>query len=136
MTSEPHRPGYPYEEFARHYEELHEPGRLEPGEGIANMMAIAHYMVDRYPSETHGFEAAQKARWFIEIGLYLARHAQDFDQGHYGVYGSERVGGLVHDSVLKAVHRLATADRLVDLGDVPVAKVLALADEIRAQEGE
>ena len=123
------KPNYPFDEFARHYDDLHEDDRLEPGNFMANVMRVNEYMVERYSDQ---IEKTYKLGRFILIMQYVSDHLADFDREDYAVFGSQHVGGLVSDHILRAVHEIFTEREMSDIGDGPgIFEVMQLADTYR-----
>ena len=76
-------------------------------------------------------EASWKALRFMAVMMYYADHVSDFDEGDLSVYGSDRVGALVSEHLLRALHTLIIADstRLFTRPPQP-AEVIALAHRV------
>jgi len=129
---------YTFEEFKRHfadygmvrkYEHVARAGeQVEVGDSQdfeITVLRVMDYMTQIYSDEE---EAHHKASMFILIQMYLAEHAQDFDQGALAVVGSEQ--GLVSHHLLRAVHHLYTSRPLSKIGRGPSPKeVIRLAQK-------
>lgn len=127
---------YDFDEFAKHPEEIHElleDGR-EPGKFQFERSVIrsSEYFKEHYSDEQ---ERMYKFGRFCLIMHYISTHMGDFDQGDFAVVGSARVGSLVSDHLLKAVHQIFTTNDLDKLGRGPTPEqVLELADKLRENE--
>jgi hypothetical protein len=127
---------YTYEEFERHFADYsvvrqyrhvaRQGEQVEVGDSKSfevTVLRVMDYMRQIYPNEE---EAQQKTNMFILIQMYLAEHAQEFDQGDLAVLGSEE--GLASRHLLRAVHHLYTSRPLSKFKRGPSPKeVIALA---------
>jgi len=73
---------------------------------------------------------------FCLIMSYMSEHLQDFDRGDFAVYGSERVGSLVGEHLLRAVHHFYTSNELFDQDSKPPTPdvIMVLAEQFRDAE--
>jgi hypothetical protein len=122
-------PEYPFAEFAKDLDTLVDSGELRNG-FLPNLGAVRDYMSRRYSSST---EAIYRAQMFLLTNHYLATHIRRFDQSDYAVYGSEKVGALVSEHLLRAIHELMIRQRQQggEMRDPTPEEVLRLADTFR-----
>ncbi len=118
---------YSFDEFVRHYRELHASRRDGPGSFEAGAARVFQYMRPEYADEQ---EFSYKSQRYMLIMFYLAEHIEEFDEADFAVVGSEDYGALVGEHLLWAVHHVFTSKSLSELGDGPsVATIKALARE-------
>jgi hypothetical protein len=125
-------PPYPFEEFLSHAEALHRSGRLRNGSFERNIIIVFEYLKPLCATDD---EAQYKMGRLMLIMGYIADHIRELDQSDYAVYGSENVGALVGQHVLRAVYEIFNTNDLGKLGHGPtVAEVMRLADQYRESE--
>jgi len=96
-----------------------------------NVLRVMDYMQQVY---TDPEEQMHKGKMLMLMMRYLSKHVDDFDTGDYAVQGSDRVGALASEHLLKAVHHIFTTCAVGDLGAGPdPTEVMALADKYREE---
>ena len=130
---------YPYEEFCIHFDDLqhgdyfgrdrsHDDSNEEPY-FEKSMMVVMDYMHERYPDKQESFFKGSR---YVLIMNYLSHHMNDFDRSDYAVFGSEKVGSLASDHLLKALHFFYTSPKLISENKDPTPEeVMAIADSFR-----
>lgn len=134
------KPEYPFDEFVQHFEEVHAllekaraSGSQEDGRfGLEFSLGIVvDYMKDKY---SDGRERQFKTQRFMLIMNYISGHIADFDQADFAVDGSKKVGALVSEHLLRAIHQILAGD-LASLGHGPTPEeVMALAAKLRTSD--
>ena len=89
-------------------------------------------MKSRYPREG---ESVFKAARFIQAFEYLRRTVDAFDRGNYAVFGSDELGGLVGEHVLRALHSFYMTDEPVRTEPEPEAVIQLAASLKEAEDG-
>ena len=90
---------------------------------VSSVLQIRDYIEQLYGATE---EAAEKAKLFALIQMFIAAHATDFDCGTLAVVGEEQ--GLISIYLLRAVHHIFTSQPLSALGRAPTAEqVIQLA---------
>ena len=74
----------------------------------AKIAQIGDYMKSKYP---RGRESVFRAARFMQALDYLGRNKDAFDRGDYAVFGSDEVGGLVGEHVMRALHSFYMMDK-------------------------
>ena len=97
---------YDFQEFLRHYRDIHLRREDVPDTFEARAFRVFEYMAPLYPDQD---EFHYKVRLFMLILLYLASHVDDFDEKDFAVVGSEEVGALVSQHLLWAIHNYYTS---------------------------
>src|SRR4051812_39521040 len=101
------KPEYTFEEFAKHLEEVQPLLRegVDDGEGSFERCVILslEYFQPLYPDDA---ERMYKHGRFCLMMHYMAHHVNDFDTGDLAVFGSKKVGSLMSEHLLKAVHHV------------------------------
>lgn len=118
---------YPFEEFLLDFSAL--TARKRDSSFEATFIEVHEYMREKYGDSEEG-------RWrlerFILILQYVSDRIEMFDSGDFAVYGSPKVGALISEHLLKAVHEVFTTRELSELGyGPPVNEVLRLAEKYR-----
>ena len=107
------------------------PEGYEPGDGEGGFYAkvgqVADHMRAKYSSKEDWM--FRSSRFGVALS-YLAENADAFDQGDYAVFGSDEVGALVAEHVLRALHTTFMSDKLPESDPDPAA-VMALADSLK-----
>ena len=106
--------------------EGYEPGDSEVG-FYAKVGQVADHMKAKYSSKEEWM--FRSSRFGVTLS-YLAENADAFDQGDYAVFGSDEVGGLVAEHVLRALHAVFMAESLPSAKPDP-EDVMALADSLK-----
>ena len=136
MPSTPKPPDYSFEEFCIHHHDMSERLHTKDATGDEcpsfcfeqNVIDVSDYMKGLYVDER---ERQYKLGRFVLIMSYVSEHIGDFDQSDFAVYGSEKVGALVSDHLLRAVHQIYTTRDLSAMGRGPdPAEVMALARQL------
>ncbi|HLN33596.1 MAG TPA: hypothetical protein VK395_38070 [Gemmataceae bacterium] len=130
-------PPYPFSEFLGHFDDIHgildrerKPGYPWPFE--RTVIRVSQYFKPLYADSK---EMMYKMGRFYLIMNYLSDHVNEFDQGDFAVYGSERVGGLVAEHLLRAVHEVFTTKDLGELGRGPSPRdVMQIAERLRESD--
>src|SRR4051794_16776 len=118
-------PPYPFDDFARDFDALHDGGQLIRNDWMANVFQVREYMQRTYPAADWQFRCQR----FVLVMMYLSDHVHDFDTGDYGVFGSERAGALVGEHVLRAAHEVFTKEQIGP--DPTPQEIMRLADKYR-----
>ena len=132
---------YPFEQFLAHFADwrlVRDYHHVTIGSTTApitgerdftsSVLRARDYMQQQYGDTP---EAAEKAKLFVLIQLYLAQHAQEFDRGSLAVCGTEQ--GLVSQHLLRAVHHFFTRQPLSAMHDDPsVEEVISVAEAYAA----
>lgn len=98
----------------------------------AKVAQVGDYMKSRYPREG---ESVFKAARFIQAFEYLRRNVDAFDRGNYAVFGSDELGGLVGEHVLRALHSFYMTDEPVRTEPEPEAVIQLAASLKEAEDG-
>jgi hypothetical protein len=125
------RPDYPFDDFAADYDGIHADTSMARGEFERNVIRVNEHMKARYPDPD---ERMYKVGRFILIAMYLSERIHDFDRGDYAVYGSERVGALIGEPIIRAVHQIYTSADLSDSKEPSPEQVMQLADTIKGDD--
>lgn len=101
----------------------------EERDHISSVLQVRDYMEQLYGVTD---EAAEKAKLFALIQMFIAERAADFDFGTLAVVGREQ--GLISVHVLRAVHHIFTSQPLSALGHGPTTEqVIQLAQKYEAE---
>ena len=130
---------YPFDEFLKHYDELQHGdyfGRDRDADDSdaepcfeKSLMVVMEYMREKFTDER---EAFFKGSRYVMILNFLSHHLNDFDRGDYAVYGSQKVGALTSEHLLKAVHHFYTSPTLIAENKEPTpGEVMTMADSFR-----
>ena len=97
---------------------------------ISGMLRVRDYMEQLYGTTD---EAAEKAKLFSIMQMFLDEHAVDFDSERLAVLGREQ--GLISFHLLRAIHHIFTSHPLsaLDRNATP-QKVIALAEKYQSQD--
>jgi hypothetical protein len=122
---------YPFDEFLEDFDALRASGALDEGPLERILGAAGPHFKQRYPSQSN---AIFRHSLFMMIFMFLAEHFDDFDKGDLAVYGSDRVGGLVSQHLLQAIHQLH-AERVPPgrFTAISIAEVCELAESLRSR---
>jgi hypothetical protein len=119
---------YPFDEFLRHHDALRGSGN-RTNSFERNVIRVFEYMQRVCPNPD---EAQWKMSRFVLIMQYISEHIEDFDKGDFAVNGSPKVGALVGQHLLRAVHEVFTISNLNALGHGPTPEsVMELAAKYR-----
>lgn len=88
---------------------------------------VADHMKAKYSSKEDWM--FRSSRFGVALN-YLSENADAFDQGDYAVFGSDEVGGLVAEHVLRALHSVFMAESLPS-GKPDPEDVMKLADSLK-----
>ena len=92
------------------------------------MAALPHFRA-KYPKPR--IRHFRFTRFMLAMS-YIAEHFQRFDTEDLAVYGSDRVGGLISEALLRAVHQtFSVPDVFAMEGSPDPEAVIALARELR-----
>lgn len=135
MTETPKRPDYPFEEFSKHFDEisllLKTVYKDEGPDLLKSLLHVRDYFATRYEDEK---ERQYKLLCYSQIMFYLSNRLGDFDTEDFAVTGSTRLGGLVQDHLLQAIHYAFTEQG--SLSDMPDPKVvMEIAERFRESPG-
>lgn len=123
------RPDYSFDEFSRHFDELHSSGRFRGGSMEANVLVVNEYLKELPLTEE---ERLYKVQRFILIMMYISHNLNALDKSDYAVFGSSRVGALVSEHVFRAVHEFYTSGDLTSLRSDPTPEeMMKRADKYR-----
>ena len=123
------RPDYPFEAFLADLDELTTTGALPPGPFHGIPVAALPHFRSKYASRR--VRVFRYTRFMLAMS-YIAEHFRQFDTEDFAVYGSDRVGGLVSEPLLRAVHQTFSVNDVFGLkGSPDPADMLALARELR-----
>ena len=91
---------------------------------------VIRHMADKYEDQA---EAFYKSERFMMISNYLAQNISNFDIGDFAVFGSDAVGALLSNHLVRAVHHLfVETEAGHELGYNPSPEnVMQLADSFR-----
>jgi hypothetical protein len=134
------RPDYPFDEFLRDMDEVHAMLEKEKRKSDApeveedgsypfewTVIRVNEFMVAKYSKSS---VTTYKAMRFVMMLHYVATHFSRFDREDFAVYGSPRVGGLVGEHLLHAVHQVFTAGKLPEKELTP-DEMMKLAETFR-----
>jgi len=135
---------YSFEEFCHHYDELQRGeyfGRDRTTDDTSiessfeqSLIVVMEYMREQFSNRR---EAFFKGSRYVMMMSFLSHNLQEFDRGDYAVYGSERVGALTSEHLLKAVHYFYTSPTLFTENAEPSPnEVMAMANSYRDAESE
>ena len=92
------------------------------------MAALPHFRAKYLTPRIRHFRFTR----FMLAMSYIAEHFQRFDAEDLAVYGSDRVGGLISEALLRAVHQtFSVPDVFAMEGSPDPDAVIALARELR-----
>lgn len=125
------RPLYPFEEFARHYDEinllLETVYKDEKPDLLKSLLHVRDYFATHYVDEE---ERKWKLLYYSQIMFYLTNKLEEFSTADFAVTASPHVGGLVQDHLLRAIHSWFTGEGL--LSDMPdPQEILRIAERFR-----
>ena len=127
-------PEYSFDEFAKHFDDvqaqLNENREAGYPQSFEMSIGVVHdYMKTVVADEK---ERRHKVGRFCLIMNYVSDHIHEFDEGDFAVYGSERVGTLASEHLLRAIHRFYTSDSLWTMKRDPTPiEVMELAATLR-----
>lgn len=121
---------YPFDEFEKHFEDLYEGERLS-GDLMQGLMNVRNYFFEKYGDTDEAREKGTRFSWIIH---YLQMNVTEFDKADYGVYGSDKVGGLISSHIFKAVHEFFTES--YEGINPSVRTIMIIADRNRAREDD
>ena len=137
------KPDYPFDEFLRDMDEVHAllekekrksdaPDVQEDGSYPFEWTVIRtnEFMMAKYSKSS---ETTYKAMRLVMILQYVATHFSRFDRDDFAVYGSPRVGGLVGEHLMHAVHHVFTAQKLPEQEPTP-DEMMKLAETFREDD--
>jgi len=113
---------YPFADFVADYEAIAPLLRRKRPKSFEGLFfRVSKQMHKPYPNADRAHEH-ERAKFLILIAQYVSEHMDDFDTGDFAVVGSAKVGALVSNHLLQAVHKIFTETPLSKLGRGPDAE--------------